>query len=253
VRFIAWTLVLAACAIAALAWAASRAESGKGGATLPARAPGLPRADADCASRARSAAPEPMPRNRRSNATVPAEPVEWSSAPEQTRWRRWIAKRSQVSGRFTGTTEQIMDWAACKWGLDRDLVRAVAQQESGWDQGTAGDGGRSFGIMQIRDRADDGSPAWGGYPDTRDSTALNVDFYGAYLRACLDGDFSDGGPWLYGGKTIEQVIADAGFEHALWGCVGSWYSGAWHDAAADRYIDQVRDHLAAADWPGDAG
>ena len=33
-------------------------------------------------------------------------------------------------------------------------------------------------------------------PDTRSSTALALDFYGAKLRSCYNGDFYDGGSWL---------------------------------------------------------
>ena len=40
----------------------------------------------------------------------------------------------RVTGNFTGTTDEILQWAACKWGIDEDLVRAQVAIESWWDQ-----------------------------------------------------------------------------------------------------------------------
>jgi hypothetical protein len=98
--------------------------------------------------------------------------------------------------------------------------------------------------MQVKDHYSNGSPVHGGYPWTQRSTALNVDFFGARLRACLDGDFYDGGDWLYGGRRVKGD---------LWGCVGAWYSGAWYDSDSRRYIDQVKAILAARPWRNWAG
>jgi autotransporter family porin len=174
--------------------------------------------------------------------------VAWSNEPETVRWRRWIGKRAQVTGRYTGTTDQILRWAACRWGIAPDLLRAVALQESDWRQGAVGDAGASFGIMQVKDHYPDGSPAWGGYPATSTATALNADFYAAYIRSCFDGDFADGGDWLYHGRTIAQVIAAHDSDYAIWGCVGSWYSGEWYDPGAQAYIRAVKARLAARAW-----
>ena len=49
-------------------------------------------------------------------------------------------------------------------------------------------------------------------------------------RACFEGDFWDGGGWLYGAT---QVKGD------MWGCVGYWYSGNWYDAGANQYIVKI--------------
>src|ERR1700683_4717703 len=45
----------------------------------------------------------------------------------------------RVNGNFTGTTAEILRWAACKWGIDQDVVFAQAAVESWWQQGTLGD------------------------------------------------------------------------------------------------------------------
>jgi chitodextrinase len=222
--------------------------------TLPSGSSGLPQSDFSCASQVGTAGFEPRLDNYLANTTLPAGAVPWSNDIGQTYWTKWIAKRNQVSGNFTGTTDQIFKWAACKWGIDENVLRAVAVQESDWHQNTKGDYANgvyhSWGVMQVRNTGNDGSPAWGGYPDTANETALNVDFYAAYIRSCLDGDFYDGGTWLYGGQTIAQIIAASGTDYALWGCVGSWYSGGWYDPGAQSYISLVKQWLAAKTWLG---
>ena len=46
---------------------------------------------------------------------------------------------ASVTGNFTGTTDEILQWGACKWGLDEDVTRARAVQESWWRQSQLGD------------------------------------------------------------------------------------------------------------------
>jgi hypothetical protein len=209
----------------------------------------LPRADPTCAVPAeRGNRRERRLENTTPNRRIPSGSPSWSMRPETVRWRRWVANRAGVTGRFTGTTDQIFVWAACKWGLPADLLRAVAMQESDWRQDKVGDDGQSFGIMQIKDHYADGTPAWGGYPDTLAATALNVDFYAAYLRSCVDGDFYDGGPWLYRGRRVAELVRDRGADYVSWGCVGSWFSGRWYDAAAQAYVKRVQAQLAARTW-----
>jgi hypothetical protein len=206
--------------------------------TLPAQAP-LPRSDRLCRSLVSARGFEPRPDNYAANHTVPSERVRWPTSSDQLHWRRWIAKRGRVSGNYTGTTDQIIRWGACKWGVDEDTIRAAAVVESRWHQSTVGDGGGSFGLLQVKDHYRDGTLDLGGYPWTQRSTALNVDFYAAWIRSCLDGDFYDGGPWLYNGK---QVRGD------LQGCVGAWYSGDWYTSGARAYSARVTDALVRKAW-----
>jgi autotransporter family porin len=203
----------------------------------------LPRSDADCASRVARSPWEPRPENELANHTVPSGAVAWNDDPGWTYWRAFMAKRGEVTGNFSGTTDEVLQWAACKWGLDEDLLRAVAVQESSWREGFKGDyeNGRyhSFGLMQIRHDDAAGRLVKGGYPATLESTALNVDYFGAEMRACFEGDFFDGGPWLYGGTRVQGD---------LWGCVGYWYSGNWYTSAAKDYIARVRSHYDSKPW-----
>lgn len=203
----------------------------------------VPRADADCAGRVTRNPWEPRPENNTANHTVPSGPVAWNNNSNWTYWSTFIARRNKVTGNFTGTTDEIIQWAACKWGIDENLIRAEAVVESYWVQSTQGDfaNGKyhSFGLMQVSQDDPNGNLLKGGYPNTAQDTALNVDYYGAELRACYEGDFWDGGGWLYGAT---QVKGD------LWGCVGYWYSGNWYDAGAQNYINTVKSTLNQKPW-----
>jgi hypothetical protein len=162
----------------------------------------------------------------------------------------------RIDGQFTGTTEEILRWAACKWGVDEDLVRAQAVVESWWRQNTLGDwtsdashcapgrglgvDGRSgqcpesFGIMQ-----DKYQYMKAGWPGIAESTAMNADVAYAIWRTCFEG--YEG--WL---NTVER-----GRDYAAgdaWGCVGRWYSGRWRVAASEQYIARVQDNLNQRTW-----
>jgi hypothetical protein len=150
----------------------------------------------------------------------------WGPDATDPYWSAWAARVALVQGQFTGTTTEHFSWAACRWGIDENTLRAVAVQESDWYTTSTGDvcgpvGEASFGLMQIKNAYCSGLLAWGGFPGTVNSTALNVDFYGAYIRTCYDGDFYDGGSWLYGGQTASQIAAVHGWDYVLWGCIGS--------------------------------
>jgi autotransporter family porin len=144
------------------------------------------------------------------------------------------ALRRAVTGQFTGTTDEIIQWAAWKWGVDEDLFRAVCVQESWWRQETIGDGGLSFGITQVNRDAHPGT-----YPYSRFSTAFAADYYGAIFRHYYDGhatwlmDVEHGQPYRPG---------DA------WGAVGTWFAGRWHTPPADDYVRQVQGHLKGRTW-----
>ncbi|MEK0081738.1 hypothetical protein [Benzoatithermus flavus] len=155
--------------------------------------------------------------------------------------QRWAPR---VDGRFTGTTEQILLWAACKWGISGDLIRSMAVVESGWRMDQGGDfttdvtfctliGGRSpcaqsYGIMQIKVSF---HPVW---PLARLSTAMNSDYGAAWLRACFVGDFR----WLGHSYRAGDI----------WGCVGAYYAGEWYSDAAEAYIHRVRQQMIERIW-----
>jgi hypothetical protein len=139
----------------------------------------------------------------------------------------------RVRGNFVGTTDQTIQWAACKWGLADNLIRAEAIVESTWDMDQLGDAGdcgdgvpASVGIMQIK---------WCQHPGTRayaqHSLSFNLDYYGAVIRGCYNG-------WDY-------VTSQPG---QLWGCVDRWFSGGLNPNS--NYVDAVQNELAAKRWRG---
>jgi len=153
---------------------------------------------------------------------------------------------NRVTGNFTGTTDQILRWGACKWGFDENTVRAQAVVESSWRQSTLGDcsgktqpetnGCASVGILQIKG-ANIPATHPGTWPAAWTSTAFNVDYTLAVRRLCYEGKET----WLRSG-TNGYAAGD------LWGCIGRWYSGGWHDAGANKYIQKVQSTLAARTW-----
>jgi hypothetical protein len=46
----------------------------------------------------------------------------------------------------------------------------------------------------------------------------------------------------------ETVLGNGYAAGDLWGCVGTWYSGLWHDPAADTYMNEVKAHYSAKAW-----
>jgi hypothetical protein len=142
-----------------------------------------------------------------------------------------------VTGHFTGTTDEIIQWAAIKWGFSPDLLRAVAATESWWKMSTVGDNGDSFGLFQVRRPYHCQGRVCGWF---RNDAALNADYYGAILRSYYDGVEA----WL---NTVSGNGARYR-SHDLWGSVGAWYSGRWRDVGAQQYIAKVRSNLRQRVW-----
>jgi hypothetical protein len=179
-----------------------------------------PLADREAAKRVRRTAYEPRPGNRRENRRIPTRR-------ELRFFRRHseMTYKRRVTGRFRGTTDEIIQWAAHKHGIGEYLFRAVAVKESWWRMSTVGDNGDSFGLMQIR-RPFHCCPKL-----ARRSTAFNADYWGAIIRSYFDGRET----WL---NTVER-----GRDYApgdIWGATGAWFSGRWHTPPAEEYIADVR-------------
>src|SRR5262249_35985684 len=88
-----------------------------------------------CAHRVRRSPWEPRPQNDKANRTPGGRHViiEGASASFNSRFG------SRVDGNFTGSTNEIIQWGACKWGFDEEITRARAVQESYWRQSKRGD------------------------------------------------------------------------------------------------------------------
>jgi hypothetical protein len=192
-------------------------------------------ADAAAAAEVRRSTWEPRPANARYNHTLTrrlrlrAEKV--ADHAYDPRWNTYILHR--ITGHFTGTTDEIFQWAAAKWGMPDNLLRTIAYMESDWYQRNHGDYVHrrsqclpgythppcpvTFGIVGTK------SSSWPGiFPWNRDSTAAAVDVLGGWLRGCYEG-------WVW--WLRQHGNRSRGVYHAgdLWGCVGAWYSGNWHD------------------------
>jgi autotransporter family porin len=211
---------------------------------------------AECARWVReSSQPEIRPANKADNETT-GQRVGPHFFPAGDSPQAAVRLAPRINGDFTGSTEQILRWAACKWGIDQDVVFAQAAVESWWQQDALGDWGttaaacppghqpgadgragecpRSYGILQDRYAGETG-----GWPGIADSTAMNADAAYATWRSCYDGyevwldNVPHGRPYRPGD---------------LWGCVGRWDAGHWHTAAAQRYIARVKAYLHERIW-----
>jgi autotransporter family porin len=240
------------------------ADAGSAGA-LPVRFATLPAGsalpdDATCAALVRRTANEPRPANAIPNHVVPtaqqiAALAPWNSANAYD--DRALGLQARITGSFTGTTDELLQWVACKWGFDEDHIRAEAVQSSAWRQTLATDfttmssacppdaqtrttdGGiecaQTYGIFQILWRYHE--TAW---PAFRDSTPFHLDYIFGLRRVCFEG-------W----DTSQAARATSGKAYTAndeWGCVGAHYSGGWYDDGANAYITAVMGQLAGRAW-----
>ena len=189
-----------------------------------------PLSDAAAAALVQRTGFEPRPQNDVPNHAVPGRRLlrEWRKH-NKSPYRRY------VDGNFTGTTDEIIQWAAYKWGLDEDVLRAVAVVESWWRQSTVGGHHSSYGLFQVR------APfhCQGKCAIARRSTAFNADYYGSVIRAYYDGRMT----WL--NKEPHGRPYASG---DLWGSVGAWFSGRWWTGPSAAYISEAQQRLAQRTW-----
>jgi hypothetical protein len=198
-------------------------------ASVSVKEPGTdPLTDAEAAARVNHTSREPRRENARENRRRPSE-----EQLDDFRRRSEMVNRRYVTGRYSGTTDEILQWAARKWGFDPDLFRAVAAVESYWKMSAVGDGGLSFGIFQMKRTYHCCPPLSSKY------TAFNADYYGAILRAYYDGRQT----WLNDVERGERYRAGD-----VWGSVGSWYAGRWRTPEALDYIRRVQRTLRNEPW-----
>lgn len=196
---------------------------------------------------------EPRPDNYTANHTVPSDNLTTmrtssknGGAPPHT--------YDRVDGNFTGTTDEILQWGACKWGFDEDLVRAIAADETWWHQSGHGDltsntslcpsgaiwtGSEcalSYGIMQVKS-----SDYAGTFPDSHTSTAFDIDYKLAYQRACFEGKVS----YL---TQRSSNYPNGNQDNMLWGCVDQWNTGTWWNGSDDSYLTEVKGEMSSKPW-----
>ena len=217
------------CAATLAGAAVASAAPATGAETRAARSQPVAISDEAAAARVDRTRWEPRPQNRDENHRRPSADTlrRFRHASELPR-----AYKRRVSGGYTGTTDEIIQWGARKWGFSPDVLRAVAVVESWWKMSAIGDGGDSYGLMQVKR----GPHCC--FPTTRRSTAFNVDYYGAWLRAAYDGRFR----WLN-----TEVRGERYTRGDLWGSVGLWYSGRWRYGTGE-YIARVKETIRQRKW-----
>jgi hypothetical protein len=198
-------------------------------------------------------------------------------------WDSWLLPR--VDGQFTGTTDEIIQWAACKWGLPDNYLRAEADTESTWFQYEVYPSGRCVDTYGCGDWFSSEPYAARKAYCTGLATAGGYDYQGDYGDGLCPKTFSIAGimswwnpswgfNWAanqngtfpftrnstamaldYMASQIRGCYEGWQFElgtgyHAgdLWGCAGAWYSGGWHDSGANTYISHVQANENAEPW-----
>ncbi len=273
-RYSLYTLVvLATIAAATGLYVVFRAEAASppvSGGYYQVTAPGTAfKSDATCSAEVlgRNNPWEPRPQNYTANHTINPNPQllakdtpDWNST-----WNNTYTTR--VTGNFQGTTDQILQWVACKWGWGDDLLRAEAIQESNWIQAGTGDNEprsnghcpydisgdpcpTSYGILQTKWYYHPPITAVGGtvtsssdpsssYPWIRTSTAFEADYFGAFIRGCYDGHST------YFGSAARGNI---------WGCIQAWYDGGSPFlSGGGSYSSSVQNYYNSKPWLSNSG
>jgi hypothetical protein len=167
---------------------------------------------------------------------------------------RYITGRPGLSD---PSTDDLIQWAAHKWGIPEDLVRAQMVTESWWRQSALGDRAtvppswydqyppqariagtsdvyQSMGISQIKWRPDN-SLHTGTEPLRWKSVAFNLDFYGATVRYYYDGLCGWCSPGYSAGQDLNSI--------------GAWFSPQpWLNAGQLSYVARVTANLANRTW-----
>ncbi len=243
--------------------------------------------DAQCAAII-PATTENVPANTPFNQTMPtaADLSAYAANGYTFDYRDDYTQYQRVDGQYTGSTDMIMRWAACKYGIDEDVVRAQGWIESGWLQGGAGDKGTSqsacvqgsFTALWNTTISEPGGATvscanccyqswslwqtkvyyeWMTWPEIMQSTAFAADYRYADQRACMDGAYtsyfasSTKQPNTYASDIANyQSNPDTtNTDRVLWGCIGMHYSGNWYDSGAQTYISAAQNALLTEPWP----
>jgi hypothetical protein len=246
--------------------------------------------DSQCASMVHRSTWEPRPANYAANHTV-VDPAKVSAAfagrplavdgNYDSKWDTWLLPR--VDGQFSGTTDEIFQWAACKWGLPDNLLRGIAVRESTWYQYLTYPSGRpvndwgSGDLITSPSQATitycDGLAKSGGYDYQKDygtgicpetfSIAGVMDWEAPSWGVMPD---NQNGTFPFNRDSTAFAVdylgsqlrgCYEGWEHWLggayaagdiWGCVGLWYAGDWHSATGDGYTSRVQNEISNLTW-----
>ncbi len=163
---------------------------------------------------------EVRPENAEANRT-PGRPTDRTKFNMYDSFRPYYDK---IDGNYVGTTEQILAWAAKKWGFDQlgypDLAKAMAVAESWWRQGHIGANGE-LGILQVHPKY------WPDAEPARWSTAYAADYAMAVVR-----HYYDGNSWLR-----DNTKGNIRNSVAAWECGCGSNSGGSYTTTVFKYYD----------------
>ncbi len=249
--------------------------------------------DGTCAAKVHYSTWEPRPDNSKRNHVKPDPAAVHRSLGARTlaaggsydpRWDRWL--RQRVDGQFAGTTDEIFQWAACKWGLSDDMLRAIAVRESTWyqyetyrsgrpvvdwgsgDMMPAGTAGANTYCNGIAGYGFDYQPSFGSGICPRTFSIAGVMSWQDPSWDVMPGNQNGSFPFNRDSTAfaVDYLASELrgcyeGWEFWLktagtrtyaagdiWGCVGNWYAGDWHTSEANGYISRVRGELANFTW-----
>ena len=259
--------------------------------TLPTGAWKTLPSDATCERRIRRSSWEPRPTNALANNFRPDQAAVDASFDARPRgngrnydplFNSWLLPR--VNGHHAGTTDENIQWAACKWGISDNVLRAMAAAESTWYQGLRAPDGtcvqqRGCGDMVESATADSRTycdhvagfgrdyqgdygegicpktfsiigvmswqdPDWGQMPGNQNGT---FPFNRDSTAFALDYAAAHQRGCMEGWVTWLDARGD--FDRGdLWGCVGVWFGGDWKIPASVQYAERVKSLLDERFW-----
>jgi hypothetical protein len=163
-------------------------------------------------------------------------------------------------GLHNPSTDDLIQWAAHKWGIPENWLRAEYVEESYWNSFMLGDLGRvssaayarypvqarvsgqrvyeSMGVAQVR-WSPSGSVDAGTEPLRWESTAFNIDYQAAMVRFYYDNP-----------RMTRTQWGDASYVPCQkWNSIGGWNSPyPWRNAEQARYVGEVKHWLAVRQW-----
>jgi hypothetical protein len=222
-----------------------------------------PLTDAQAANRVKRRV-ENRPDNRAANGYVPSpDELERFHRARDEHGAREKSRNpylAAVTGHFAGTTDEIIQWAAQKWGIPANWLRAQYVIESHWRQSGVGDLEtvtpsqrsqypdfscpsetqcyESLGISQVKWRPD-GSVHPGTEPLRWKSTAFNADFQAATVRYFFDNPHGRRSAW--GDSSYRR--------RQKWLSVAGWYEPyPWGNSSQREYAQRVQRVLTTRPW-----
>ncbi len=247
--------------------------------------------DKACARQVHRSTWEPRPSNATANRTMPKLFDARTSLTSRLRgdgrtyaflFNVWLLPR--VSGQHTGSTDENIQWAACKWGISDNLLRAMAAAESTWFQGLRERDGSCVQERGCGDMVEQATAASRqfceelsrfGYDYTRDYgdgvcpktfSIIGVMAWQDPLWGRMSSNQNGTFPFSRDSTAFALDYAAAQLRGCMegwvawlsergefrrgdiWGCVGFWFRGDWKDPEAQEYAERVKSLMDDRFW-----